>query len=213
MFRPERSTVQRGLKRPGGAYRVRMQVLLLAQPVQERSLLLEERLPRREEHRAANVEANPLPVVPPVRVDNRAVTDTLRRRPAGFCRAGGGRGRALSRLAVFVVIIVVVIVVAVVVVAAVVCRQCSGVRRFPLVLCRRCHLGKKSSWTQTRYERGGPRTVASAFSLSYPTEHAPPPECPLKASWLSYRKLTTLCPRDTFKVKAVMAATEENNIF
>lgn len=143
MFRPERSTVQRGLKRPGGAYRVRMQVLLLAQPVQERSLLLEERLPRREEHRAPNVEANPLPVVPPVRVDNRAVTDALRRRPAGFCRAGGGRGRALSRLAVFVVIIVVVIVVAVVVVAAVVCRQCSGVRRFPLVLCRRCHLGKK----------------------------------------------------------------------
>lgn len=145
MFRPERSTVQRGLKRPGGAYRVRMQVLLLAQPVQERSLLLEERLPRREEHRAANVEANPLPVVPPVRVDNRAVTDALRRRPAGFCRAGGGRGRALSRLAVFVVIVVVVIVVAVVVVvAAVVCRQCSGVRRFPLVLCRRCHLGKKA---------------------------------------------------------------------
>lgn len=144
MFRPERSTVQRGLKRPGGAYRVRMQVLLLAQPVQERSLLLEERLPRREEHRAANVEANPLPVVSPVRVDNRAVTDALRRRPAGFCRAGGGRGRALSRLAVFVVIVVVVIVVAVVVVAAVVCRQCSGVRRFPLVLCRRCHLGKKA---------------------------------------------------------------------
>lgn len=72
---------------------------------------------------------------------------------------------------------------------------------------------KKSSWTQKRYERGGPRTVASAFSLSYPTEHAPPPECPLKASWLSYRKLTTLCPRYTFKVKAVMAATEENNIF
>lgn len=143
MFRPERSAVHRGLKRPGGAYRVRVQVLLLAQPVQERSLLLEERLPRREEHRAANVEPNPLPVVPPVRVDNRAVTDALRRRPAGFCRAGG-RGRALSRLAVFVVIVVVVIVVAVVVVAAVVCWQCSGVRRFPLVLCRRCHLGKKA---------------------------------------------------------------------
>lgn len=88
-----------------------MQVLLLAQPVQERSLLLEEGLPRREEHRAADVQPDPLPVAPPGRVDDRAVTDALRRRPARFRRGGRGGGRVLPRLVVFVVVVIIVIVI------------------------------------------------------------------------------------------------------
>lgn len=107
-------------------------------------MFFEECLPRREEHRAANIQPNPLPVVPSVWVDDRAVTDALRRRPA----AGFGRGgHAVSRLAVFVVIIVVIVVVAVVVVAAVVVRrQRSDVRRFPLVVRCRCHLEGKARY-------------------------------------------------------------------
>ncbi|MEQ2200705.1 hypothetical protein XENOCAPTIV_001873 [Xenoophorus captivus] len=81
-----------GLMFPARTHRVRVQVLLLAQPVQERSLLLEQGLPRCEEHRSADVQPDPLAVVPPVGVDDRAVSDALRRRPAGFggCYGGGG---------------------------------------------------------------------------------------------------------------------------
>lgn len=88
-----------------------MQVLLLAQPVQKRSLLLEEGLPRREEHRSADVQPDPLPISPAVGSDDRAdaVTDALLRRPAGFCSVRGG-GRALSRLAVFVVVVIIIVV-------------------------------------------------------------------------------------------------------
>ena len=118
-----------------------MQVLLLAQSVQERSLLFEEGLPRREEHGAADVQPDPLPVIPAGGVDDRTVTDALRRRPAGFGRAGGGGRRALSRLDVFVVVVVIIVIVVVaVVVAAVVRRQRGDVLRFPLVVRRRCHL-------------------------------------------------------------------------
>lgn len=90
-----------------------MQVLLLAQAVQKRSLLLQEGLPRREEHRAAYVQPDPLPVVHPVGADGRAdaVSDALRSRPAGFGGVRGGGGSTLSRLAVFVVVIIIVAVV------------------------------------------------------------------------------------------------------
>lgn len=93
-----------------GTHRVRVQVLLLAQPVQEGGLLLEEGLPRGEEHRAPDVQPDPLPVAPRARVDDRAVPEALRRLPAGLARAGRGGRRALSRLAVFVVVVVIVVV-------------------------------------------------------------------------------------------------------
>ena len=94
-----------------------MQVLLLTEPVEKRSLFFEQRLPRREEHRAADVQADPFAVAPPGGVDPGAVADALRRRPARLCggraaTAGGGRRRSVAApLAVFVVVIVVVVVI------------------------------------------------------------------------------------------------------
>lgn len=151
-----------------------MQVLLLAQPVQERSLLLQQSLPRREEHGAADVQPDPLPIVPAGRVDDRAVTQALRRRPACFSGAGRGGRRALSRLAVFVVVVIVVV--AVVVLAAVVRRRRRHVRRFPLLARCRCHLGKAAGdeVKTTERIRLSPRCLLF-FPLRYGTEHAPPP--------------------------------------
>ena len=146
-----------------------MQVLLLARPVQERRLLLEEGLPRREEHRAADVQPDPLPVAPPGRVDDRAVADALRRRPARFRRGGRGGGRALPRLVVFVVVVIIVVVIAVAVsVAAVARRRSSDVRRFELLVRRCCHLetGVRHE-VKTSEGRPSVSAVASALSLPY----------------------------------------------
>jgi len=100
-------------------------------------LLFQQGLPRREEHRAADVQADPLPAVPGSGVDPGAVPRASQRRyPATLSRGrrSGSRGcgcgcgcrrrrRAITSLAVFVVVVIVVIVVVVVVVvAAVVCR-------------------------------------------------------------------------------------------
>lgn len=120
-----------------------MKVLLLAQPIQERSLLLEQRLPRREEHGAADVQPDPLAAVSAGRVDRRAVAEALRRRrPSATVRgAGGGGGRALPRLAVFVVVIIIVVVAVVLLLAAAAVtrrRRCRA-RRFPLFFRRGCH--------------------------------------------------------------------------
>ena len=76
-------------------------------------------MPRSEEHRAADVQADPFPAVPPGGVDPGAVPDALRCYPAGFCggrRSGSRCRRAISSLAVFVVVIVVVVIVVVAVV-------------------------------------------------------------------------------------------------
>lgn len=100
-------------------------------------MLLKKRLPRREEHRSADVQPNPFPIIPPARIDDGAVPGVLRRRPAGFRRVGGGGGHGLPRLVVFV--IVVVIVVAVVSVATVVRRHRSDVRGAPMVVRCSCH--------------------------------------------------------------------------
>lgn len=115
-----------------------MQVLLLAQAVEERSLLLQKRLPRRQEHRPADVQPDPLAVVSPGRVDDGAVPDALRRRPAGFGRGGGG-GRGISRLVVFVVVVVIAVV-AVVSAATLLRRHRSDVRGSPLFVRCSCHL-------------------------------------------------------------------------
>lgn len=101
-------------------------------------MLLEKRLPGRQEHGSADVQPNPLPVISPGRIDDGAVPDVLRRRPAGFGRVGAGGGRRLSRLVVFVV--VVVIVVAVVSVATGVRRRRADVRGSPLAVRCSCHL-------------------------------------------------------------------------
>lgn len=132
-------------------------------------MLLEQRLPRREEHRAADVQPDPLAVVPPGRVDNRAVA--LRRRPAGFCRAGGGGGRALSRLAVFVVVVI-VIVVAVVLLAAAVRGQRGDLRRFQPLLRRGRH-HETAAQTPREGERGRPSVAADAsvFSSAFLPTH------------------------------------------
>lgn len=129
-----------------------MQVLLLAQPVQERCLLLEKRLPSREEHRSANVQPDPFPVISPSWIDDGAVPGVLRRCAATFRRVGGGGGRALSR---FIVFVIVVIVVAVVSVATVMRRNPSDVCGSPLVVRCSCHLEKK-----TGYQAGGDQDAA-----------------------------------------------------
>lgn len=123
-------------------------------------MLLEQRLPRREEHRAADVQPDPLAVVPPGRVDNRAVA--LRRRPAGF--RGGGGGRALSRLAVFVVVVIVVVV-AVVLLAAAVRGQRGDLRRFKPLLRRGRH-HETAAQTPREGERGRPSVTADASVFS-----------------------------------------------
>lgn len=73
-------------------------------------MLLEKRLPRREEHRSANVQPDPFPVISPSRIDDGAVPDVLRRCPAGFRRVGGGGGCILSHFVVFIIVVVIVVV-------------------------------------------------------------------------------------------------------
>lgn len=116
-------------------HRVRVQVLLLAQAVQEWSLFFEEGLSRGEKHGAADIEPDPLAAVPAAGVNDRAVA--IGRGAAGLCGAAAAASRgwspALSRLAVFVVIVVVIVAVTVVMAEAV------GRGQFPLVVRGRSH--------------------------------------------------------------------------
>lgn len=150
------------------AHRVRVQVLLLAQPVQEGGLLLQERLPRREEHGSADVQPDPLPVAP------RRGAVVVRRRPgpAGLGRgAGAGGARALSsRLAVFVVVVIVVVAVE----PRAAALRFRHVRRFPLLVRGRCHQYRTAEPTGRRDERV--RSAADEERVFPPSTHqqAPP---------------------------------------
>ena len=107
-------------------------------------MLLEKRLPRREEHRSADVQPDPFAVIPPCRIDDGAVPEVLRRRPACFRRVSGGGGRALAHFVVFVIVVVIVDV-AVVSVATVKRRHPSDVRGSPLVVRCSSHLERRQT--------------------------------------------------------------------
>lgn len=143
-------------------HRVRMQVLLLAQPIQERSLLFEQRLPRREEHGAADVQPDPLAAVSAGRVDRRAVAEALRRRRPSSAVRGGGGGRALARLAVFIVVVIVVVAVVLLAAAAVTRRRSDGARRLPLLIRRGRHRGNGREDTEGKTSDKGDRPSVTA---------------------------------------------------